>query len=160
MADSKRFKCTAINEYSAKPRRFYTPSLHVRASVAAFEVQQPKLLPPLQNRTVTIGSGQTLRLLCTTRMNAKASAIEWRFTARSTSSATASTILLEPSNRIELKIANVTPEANDGIYNCSYAGEFQVSFRIHIRLSFPIYTMMWLDAHAPAHSAPRLNQHF
>lgn len=136
--DNKKFKCTATNVYIAKVRRMYAPSLHVRNGIGdTIGVQQPKLLPPLQNKTVTIGSGQTLRLLCATTINAKASPIEWHFTSRSTTSSAASapSILLESPNRIELKIANVTPEANDGIYNCSYAGEFQVSIRILIRLS-------------------------
>lgn len=135
MVDNKRFNCTAFNGYVAKPRRMYAPFLHVLPSIDSNEAQQPELLPPLQNKTVTIGIGQTLRLLCATTANAKASAIEWRFTpSTATSSANARTILLETPNRIELKIANVTPEANGGIYNCSYAGEFQVSVRIHIRL--------------------------
>lgn len=134
MFDNKKFNCTAFNGYVAKPRRMYAPYLHVRSNIDSNEGQQPKLLPPLQNKTITIGSGQTLRLLCATTANAQASAIEWRFTPNTaTSSANGPTIQLETPNRIELKIANVTPEANGGIYNCSYAGEFQVSFRIHIR---------------------------
>lgn len=130
MVDNRRFNCTAINVYSAKPRRMYAPFLHVKNNIDTINVQPPTLLSPLQNGTVTVGSGQTLRLLCATTRNAKESKIEWRFTSRSMSTTVnvPSSILLEPSNHIELNIANVTPEANDGIYNCSYAGEFQVSF--------------------------------
>lgn len=143
-ADNKKFKCTAINGFSAKPRRMYQPFLHVKHNIDAIETQQPKLMPPLQNKTVTIGSGQTLRLLCATTSNVKVAAIEWHFMPRSTrttaSSATSpnapSTIPLNPLNLIEMKIENVTPEANDGIYNCSYAGEFQVSFSANFFFNF------------------------
>lgn len=137
MADNKKFKCTAFNGYVAKKsQRMYAPLLHVRPNNDSIEAQQPKLLPPLQNSTVTIGSGQTLRLLCATTTNAKASQIEWHFTPRSSSSANAPSIPLEPSNHIELKIENATLEANDGIYNCSYAGAFQVSSRKSSNTSF------------------------
>lgn len=130
VADNKKFKCTAVNGYVAKKsQRMYAPLLHVRPNNDTIVAQQPKLLPPLQNSTVTIGSGQTLRLLCAATKNAKTSKIEWHYTPRSSSSANTPSIPLQPSNQIELKIENVTLEANDGIYNCSYAGAFQVSAR-------------------------------
>lgn len=142
VTDNKRFKCTAINGYSFKPRRYFSPFLHVRPSIGdtidMATQRQPKLLPRLQNQTVTIGSGQTLRLHCATASHAKTSSIVWHFASRSTPSAS---VQLESLNRIELKIGNVTPEANDGIYNCSYAGEFQVSLLLnyhHISLSLSI----------------------
>lgn len=111
-------RCIATNKYSTKPTRSQSTSLHI---IPASNKHMPKLLPPLQNRTIMILTGKKLRLICAPDFSTTTTNVKWSFTPRYAPI----TVNSSEHNGTELRIFQVSSE-HDGIYNCSYSGEYQV----------------------------------
>lgn len=107
-------------------------SLEVVNSITA---SHAKLLPPLQNQALFVANGSALTLHCapTSTATKKGNLIRWTFTRRSSSPSSSSTaaataaIPLPTADPNELHIPNTTVHQNDGIYQCNFGDEYQVS---------------------------------
>lgn len=111
-------RCTAQNMYShSKPSRTYSTLLEV---INSSESQlKSGLLPLLENHSIEVKTGGTLKLICV----AYSEDVRWSFLHRNGNQ---SLNINSTSNTLIYR--NVSYAAHDGFYNCSTATDFQVTF--------------------------------
>lgn len=117
----KMYSCRAQNDYAVKPLRTYTVLLNVVDNKRRDdENENTALMPPLQNQTILVRTGQTVRLLCAVGGRSD-TIIKWEYI----SLLTFKRIDLNDFG-IELIIYNVTNDLHTGIYQCSSGNDKQV----------------------------------
>ncbi|CAD7084112.1 unnamed protein product [Hermetia illucens] len=117
-SDKGKFKCVAKNKYAAKGHRQFTLSVSVQEASDESDKAKVGLLPRLQNDTIYVEAGKSLRLHCVSYSED----VDWSFIPRT------QTNLSIPirNHSLELLLEHVTFEDNDGWYRCATKSDSQV----------------------------------
>lgn len=113
-------RCTAKNKYfkSTKIVRQTLKVIDVKSSTTA------SLLPKLQNGTIIVPSGDSLRLHCAAHVG---NSIHWTFIPRNSESNKEIPLVVSKPN--ELNIDSTSVKEHDGTYKCWSGSEFQVKHK-------------------------------
>lgn len=117
-----------MNNYATKTVKSRRLQLSVLDSMTPVKHHDGKLMDPLQNLSITVIQGESIRLVCALAYASPKDTIKWTFVPRSN---TESIALLADRNQINIVNAVAV---HDGSYHCSSSTDYQVSSNAYLFL--------------------------